>query len=266
MIIRPRYLSVAILAGVAIVVGSASGQTVVDDPYRPLEVAAPKWPPFYKPDVSDAKYSQLMAGGWCQMTGKRAREYYASKRLNVNSLPSSSFEGTVTRIDAGRIEAVEKLHGTKTVLIVHNSPAVSSVGVHGTGSLDSLVPGAFVHFVGSVDEGGVVRMPIERLDLTTAARRPPETAIPNHTQNLGGVVLRHEPSRLILAMPPGSIRRAVVNLAPQAVVTIDLSDYRLASAGDMVSAKGRVYRASASAPTLFFAEQIDLALHRDPHP
>lgn len=266
MLVQRSNVLFVFLVASAVILPSTYGQAIVDSSYRPLEIAEPSWPPFYKSDPGDAKYSRLMAGGWCQATGKRAREYYASKLLDVNALPSSMFEGKITQIGTGRIEVCDDHRGSKVIFIIHDNSAVSSVSVRGKTTLAALAQGAFVHLVASVDDSGEVREPVERLELTTATRHPPERVVPNRSQNLGGTILRHESSQLILGMPPGKIHRVTIHLTPQAEVTVELSDYRLASVGDTVSAKGRIYHSVAPEPTLLFVEQLDVTLHGEKRP
>lgn len=240
--------------------GPLFAQLPANSPYLPLASARPVWPPFYKPDPSDAKYAGMMSQGWCQPTGKRARAYYASKVLDVNGLPESSFQGVVTSVHSGWIEAADAIQSTSIALIVHADPTISLVEVRGKAAEDVLESGAFVHFVGTVDENWVVRDEIERIELTTPTGRQCEPIVPNRSQNLFGTILRRNGVKLILATPTEKPRRLTAALASHAEVSVQSRDYRLSSVGDSITAKGRIYRPAPPEPTLLFSDELEVTM------
>jgi hypothetical protein len=242
--------------------GFVCAQAPLSSTYQPLAGAKSTWPPFYRPDPTDAKYTALMANGWCKPNGWRAQEYYKSKIVDVNTLPESSFEGTITGVQSGRITAVDKKTSAQMTLVVHDDLAVSRVIVEGKATPDLIVAGCLLRFVGTVDDEGKVEGVINQLELTTSAARHPEPVVPHRKQNIYGTILRREGSKFILSTTnSGKIPRVYVEVAPQAEVSLLLTDYRYAGAGGKVKVKGKIYRGTATDPlSLLFAEDLTITV------
>jgi hypothetical protein len=257
-----RLLFALSIAGSLFCTTNVEAQKISDSPYKGLESAKGVWPPYYRPDPSDAMYTQMMANGWCKPNGWRAQEYYKSKMVDVNALPESSFSGVIKVIEPGKITAFDEKHGTTMSLIVHNDAKISNVGVHGKASKDELVPGAFVRFVGQVDENGNVAGALDQIELAVPDKLVSAAITPGQVQNLFGTIQRREGDQLILGASAGKIRRLTVTLAPQVEVTVRITDYTRVNVGDPVTAKGRLYRGAASktdAP-LLFSDELDIAV------
>lgn len=242
--------------------GFVCAQAPLSSTYQPLAAPKSTWPPFYKPDPTDAKYSKLMAEGWCKPTGRRAREYYASKLLDINALPPASFEGAIKDVQLGRITAVDPKTSATMTVVVHDDLSVSRVVVEGKATPELLVNGCFLRFVGTVDDEGKVEEVINQLELTTSGARRPEPVVPHRKQNIYGTVLRREGSKFILSTTnSGKISRVYVEVAPQAEVSLLLTDYRYAGAGGTVKVKGKIYRGTAADPlSLLFAEDLTITV------
>lgn len=248
-------IATLILAGSCFAQPPASGST---SPYAGLQRTKPVWPPFYKPDPSDAKYAALMARGSCNVTGNRAKVYYVSKMMDVNVLPDASFQGTITKIQNGLITATDDTQTKSVYLMVHDSPSISSVLVHGPAAAEVLQTGGFVRFVGKVDGEGHVVKPVQSLEITAPEKSEP--IVDGREQVLTGKIVRTEPHKLTVLSTSQRIRRLSIDLASDLKVEVALHDVRLASVGDSVTVEGRMYRPSADAPAFFFAEQLDVTL------
>ena len=235
------------------------GQQITTNPYAKLERTSATWPPFYKPDPTDAQYSKLMAGGWCQVTGKRARLYYESKRLDVNTLPTSTLRGKITEIRPDGITVVDEKSPAQSIhLVVHEDLQISSVRVQGKASREAIQVGEFVHFVGAVNETGLVREVVNQIDLISPQRSEP--IVSNHVQNISGKIVHVHGRQLTILSAAEKVRRLTLELGTEASIAVNLNSIRHASVGDSVAVEGRIYRGLVGEQTIFFAEELNVTL------
>jgi hypothetical protein len=238
---------------------TASGQVAgTNNPYQELDSGKGTWPPFYKPDTSDAAYSKLMADGMCKPNGKRARNYYLSKMVDVSTLPEFSFEGKISTMEAGGVTATDNRNGEKLIVIVHESPAISRVNVKGSGTLDSLTVGSHVRFVGRVDASGACSEKIDQIELISPSVVAAVPVEPNKLQSLSGKIVRRDGNHLVVLAAGGKVRRLSVELSPSVQVSARLGDYHFAKVGDTVKMKGRILRMTTPAYTFCFADDLEV--------
>lgn len=230
--------------------------TAANDAYKPLELTKPRWPAFYKPDPNDAKYSKMLSDGNCKPTGKRAREYYLSKLVDVNKLPEFAFTGKVAGAADGALKVVDDASGENLIVVLH--PGVSRVIVAGKGTTDLLTSGVFIRFVGRVDAHGIGSEAIDRFEIISPSREAPAPIEPNKLQSLTGKLIRRDGEHLVVLTASSNHRRLEVDLKPDADVVTRLSDYRYAAEGDAVKFRGRILR-STPGRTFCFAEDLEIA-------
>ena len=238
---------------------TASAQApAANNPYKELDSGKGVWPPFYKPDPSDAAYSKLMADGMCKPNGKRATNYYLSKMVDVSTLPEFSFEGKISTLEVGGVTATDDRNGEKLIVMIHESPAISRVNVKGSGTKESLVVGSHVRFVGRVDESGACREKIDRIEVVAPSMIGAAPVEPGKLQNLAGKIVRRDGDHLVVLAPTGKVRRLTLELAPEAQVSARMGDYHFAKVGDPVKMKGRILRMTTPAYTFCFADDFEV--------
>lgn len=254
------HVALAFTFGLIGIGGSTASAQVAaaNNPYKELDSGKGVWPPFYKPDPSDAAYSKLMADGMCKPNGKRAQNYYLSKMVDVGTLPEFSFEGKISTMETGGVTATDNRNGEKLIVIIHESPAISRVNVKGSGTKESLVVGSHVRFVGRVDESGACREKIDQIEVVAASMIGAAPVEPGKLQNLAGKIVRRDGDHLVVLASTGKVRRLTVELDPEVQVAARLGDYHFAKVGDPVKMKGRILRMTTPAYTFCFADDFEV--------
>lgn len=236
---------------------TADAQVINTSPYAGMDRTKSKWPPFYRPDPSDAAYTKMMAEGWCKPTGWRAQQYYLSKLVDVNALPESSFKGKITEINPGLVKAVDE-QGKSITLIAHPDKSISYVQVQGRASRDALQVGEFIRVVARVDGSGRIREPVAKVELVSPMKGDLVTA--NRQQNIIGKIVKVDGPHLVFLAQGPKTQRLTMDLADGAAVTALFGDLSHVSVGDPFTAKGRIYNGAVGVGNFFFAEELEVQL------
>jgi hypothetical protein len=236
---------------------TVNAQVINTSPYAGMDRTKSKWPPFYRPDPSDAKYSQMLAEGWCKPTGWRAQQYYLSKMVDVNALPESTFRGKISEINPGLVKAVDE-QGKSVTLIAHPDKSISYVQVQGRASREALQVGEFIRVVARVDGSGRIREPVAKVELVSPMKGELVTA--NRQQNIIGKIVKVDGTQLVFLSQGPKTQRLTMELADGAAVTAFFGDLSHAAVGDPFTAKGRMYNGAVGVGNFFFAEELELQL------
>jgi hypothetical protein len=134
---------------------------------------------------------------------------------------------------------------------------VSRVAVRGDADTAALTPGLTVRTRARVDRRGKGLEPVTRIDIVTPpAGFTPDEVHPDTPGTIVGTVVRASGNGLVLRVDAGTIRRITLPLAEDVRVTIDAAEMQLASAGDTVEIKGRVWsgKGCLAAATVFASD------------
>lgn len=235
----------------------APGQSAPYNPYADSQDSRPPvaadgtlhWGTFYKSAQLQKTYERLWNLGACRGTNKAITIPVEENRLAIDVLPEGSYQGVVRGVQGG-------IHGgliafvdpsaedpAQAVKVAMLHPAgVSRVNVRGDTDTAAIAPGLTVRARASVDRRGKGLEPVTRVDIVTPpAGFTPDEVRPDTPGTIVGTVVRASDSLLVLRVDAGTIRRITLPLAADVRVTIDAAEMQLASAGDTVEIKGRVW-------------------------
>lgn len=236
----------------------ATAQVINNSPYAGMDKTKSKWPPFYRPDPSDAKYTQMLSEGWCKPTGWRAQQYYLSKMVDVNALPESTFKGKISELNHGLVKATDE-QGKSVTLVAHPDKSISYVQVQGRAAREALAVGEFIRVVARVDGSGRIREPVAKVELISPMKGELVTA--NRQQNIIGKIVKIEGTQYIVMAQGPKTQRLTMELADGAAVTALFGDLSHVSIGDTFTAKGHIYsNATAGVGNFFFADELEVQL------
>lgn len=246
---------VLIAAIVSPSIGSA--QSAPYNPYADSQDARPAvaadgtlhWGTFYKSAELQQAYERLWNLGACRGTNKAITVPVENNRLAVDGLPELTLSGVVRgvqgRLGGGMIAfvdpTVEDPGQAVRVAVLHPS-GVSRLSIRGDADATVLRTGLTVRCRATVDRHGKADDPIESLDIVTIPNGfRPDAIRPDTPGTIVGTLNRITPDSIVLRVDAGSIRRVVLPLSDDLRVTVDCAELGLASAGDTVEIKGRLW-------------------------
>jgi hypothetical protein len=235
---------------------------VTDDPS-----AAKKWPPYYKPTPMLPEHQVKYANGWCAVRSTlnfRATPTYTiepDEIIDPNKLPETKFTGKVVATRPGQLlvrnEAKELFEVT-----IHPDPQLSHVTLLGAAKPEVLKSGMFVRFSGKVDQHGEARE-VEELELLPQCTEAPTSTVRvDERQVFVARFANRKGDQLSLRIKSDSIPRLAVKLPDAERIGLRASDYLLASEGDEVILKGRLYHPDTDKPAgdEIFATDVKIKL------
>ena len=260
---RPPRGGVITLSGVilALVTGLAAPAVIAQVPaYNPYADSQDPMPPvlpdgtihggtFYKSAAIQKAYERLWNLGACRNTNKAITIPVENNKLAIDSLPESDFRGVVravTGTNAGGALAFVQASadadaGTERIALLHPA-GVTKVEVTGDAPVSLLAPGMAVRFQATVDSKGRSSTPIRVLHVVAPATDAKPAAVTPDTEELiVGRVVQVKRGTLTVRVDAGKIRRLTLPLAADAVVNVAASQVGLASPGDSVEIKGRLW-------------------------
>ncbi|HEX4128775.1 MAG TPA: hypothetical protein VHZ24_01945 [Pirellulales bacterium] len=242
---------------VLLTAAAAYGQAPLDDPYAIPRSAVTGWPKFYKPLKIHPHDQLYYAMGWC-----RTNHYYytAADLVDIDTLDEVHEHGRVVELRDGGL--IAWFDSAEKPIAVHVHPDATRLLVRGTLSPAVLRREMVVRFTGTVDRGGQLRQPIDRLDLCTAeAERQAVEVLPDVPSTVLGKIVRVGRDHLWLVIKAGSIRAVRGTLAPEATVRLDVAELRWALPGSRLSLEGRIYPADKRIPAdQVFATALEIEL------
>jgi len=266
-----RFTAILLVAVWVFCLFSASLQAQLTpyDPYAPSEPevsgvpgvpAKPRWPPFYKPQEMSAKHVLYYAMGWCR---PKPGQYQLKPEdfVNINKLPEGVFSGKVVTVGQGALVCVGPSQQVM-YLIVHPSKSLSQVSVSGKAKRCALKVGRYVRFIGEVDSRGLGQEKISALELFT----PDDDfkfseIIPDEKQTITARVANQRKEILELTLKGDTLHKLSLRMVEEPDISVNLTDYSVASEGDAVEASGRLYQpADQKNVSVLFAEKVDVKL------
>jgi hypothetical protein len=251
-----NLLSRSTIAAVVLVMAgqSAFAQLPGDSPYAKSRETG--WPPFYKPLKVTPHDQFYYAMGWCRTNHYH---YTAADVVDIDRLPNIDISGEFGEVHPDGFALRVPLESKPLAIHVH--PEATRVNVRGEVSVASLKPGALLRFQGAVDRRGQTTEAVEHLELCSASDEHGGPVRPGAEGPIVGKLLRIAGDRLYLGVKTGPIRTVNLQTSATCKVTADVNDFRLASRGSRVHAKGRIYRADDRIPAdQVFATEIDITL------
>lgn len=255
---------------------AACGQGAAYSPYadsRHLAPVAPdgtlRWGTFYKTAAIQQRYEYLWSIGACRGTARNIEATVSANKVDLDALPEAEFIGTVRGaaggLAGGVIAFVEagKVGDDVQPLVAQLHPAgVTRLTVKGRASADILRPGMTVRFATAVDAKGHAHEPLAAFDVISPPQ--PVRAVAVVAQEQGtvvGTVTQVRKGTLVVRVNAGRIRSLTIPLADDAVATIDATVPELASAGDTIKLKGRLWTGEGAmgAGTVFAS---DVTIHK----
>lgn len=254
--------------------GGASGQVAPFNPYDDGHEALPPvaadgtihWGTFYKSAKVQQTYERLWAMGSCRGTNRAITVPVNENKLVIDRLPEGEFTGVV-RAAAGHLAGgmVAFHEGTAAVgdeepLVAQFHPAgVTRFRVSGRASPTILAPGMVVRLITEVDSRGRVREPVRSLEIVS----PPAgfVADPVEADRRGtvvGTIASIRKDVVTLRTGTGKLRRITLELADDAIVSIDAARLDLVGPGDTIEVKGRLWAGDGSmgAGTVFVSDVV----------
>ncbi|MFZ4733204.1 MAG: hypothetical protein ACOYK7_11760 [Pirellulales bacterium] len=222
------------------------------------------WGTFYKSAQLQKTYERLWNLGACRGTNKAITIPVEENRLAIDTLPEESLQGVVRGVQGGLHggliafvdpSAEDPAHAVKVAML--HPAGVSRVAVRGDADTAALTPGLTVRTRARVDRRGKGLEPVTRIDIVTPpAGFTPDEVHPDTPGTIVGTVVRASGNGLVLRVDAGTIRRITLPLAEDVRVTIDAAEMQLASAGDTVEIKGRVWsgKGCLAAATVFASD------------
>ena len=279
--LRPTPLFVLSVLASAAPAASARAQGVPYNPYvdsQPLPPLAPdgtiQWGTFFKSAAIQKKYEHLWNLGACRNTNPDITIPVAANRLDVNALPEEEFTGTVQAVTgglAGGTVAFVRGRPDEPPLVAQLHPAgVTRSIVTGRSTPAILRPGMTVRLTTTVDAKGRAVEPVREFEIISPPGDRPAPIVAGTPGVVVAVVSQVRKGVLDLRVDGGRIRRLLVPLADDAVVTIDAAEPQLMSPGDAIEVKGRLWTGEGSTGAgLVFASDVRVrkaepAAARDP--
>ena len=268
----PRVVALLVLVFLATVApGEARGQRY--NPYAdPREVVPPlapdgtiQWGTFFKSAQLQLSYERLWSLGACRGTNKAITEPVENNKVLIDRLPEAEFAGVVHAaagsLAGGVVAFTDKAApaGDAAFFAQLHPAGVSRLAVTGTIAREQVVAGMVVRFRGRVDQRGRGAEPLRTLAVvTTAADFRPQPVQPDRIEEVIGTVASIHGNTLVVKVEAGRLRRLVLSLAEEAVVTVDGAYLDLVAPGDTVEVKGRLWSGagSAGAGTIFASRVV----------
>lgn len=255
-IVASRVLLGALVAAITWPsIGAA--QTAPYNPYADSQDSRPPlaadgtlhWGTFYKSAELQQAYQRLWNLGACRGTNKAITVPVENNRLAVDGLPETTLTGVVRgvqgRIGGGMIAFVDPTVEDPSLAVrvaVLHPAGVSRLSIRGDADATVLRTGLTVRCRATVDRQGKAIGPVETVDIVTPpAGFRPDAIRPDTPGTIIGTVTRITADSVVLRVDAGSIRRVVIPLTAGLRVSVDCAELDLASAGDTVEIKGRLW-------------------------
>ncbi len=233
-----------------------------EEPLKPGETKP--WPPFYKPPQLSAAELHRYAMGWCRWRPGKYK-YDPTSLIMVSNLPEDTFKTRVVSLGQGYVVTVDE-KGRQVLVLIHPDKDVSRINVHGEAEPAILQKNMFVRFRSKVDAAGRTLDDVARLEVfTPGANTRYNEVVPNTLQTIMGKVINLRGDVVQVLLPSGRVRRVTLTLAKNAEISVNTPNYQLASPGDEVTVRGKVYQqAIPSNKTDVFAVELDISLSDKP--
>lgn len=207
------------------------------------------WGTFYKSAELQQAYQRLWNLGACRGTNKAITVPVENNRLAVDGLPETTLTGVVRgvqgRIGGGMIAFVDPTVEDPSLAVrvaVLHPAGVSRLSIRGDADATVLRTGLTVRCRATVDRQGKAIGPVETIDIVTPpVGFRPDAIRPDTPGTIIGTVTRVTAESVNLRVDAGSIRRVVIPLTAGLRVSVDCAELDLASAGDTVEIKGRLW-------------------------
>jgi len=262
-----------IAAGIApsVVVGQIAAYNPYADSQDPTPPVLPDgtihWGTFYKSAAIQKAYERLWNLGACRNTNKAITIPVENNRLAIDSLAEGEFRGViqaVTGANAGGAVAfvqssAEGGDGAERVALLHPA-GVTKVEVSGTAPVSFLSTGMAVRFQATVDQKGRATSPVGVFHvIAPAAEAKPAAVTAGVEEMIVGRVVQMKRGVLTVRVDAGKIRRITLPVARGAFVQVDGGEVGLASPGDIVEIKGRLWTGDgALGDGTVFADRISV--------
>jgi len=264
---------------IAVVIGgywSATGvaQVAPYNPYADMHEAAPPvaadgtihWGTFYKSAKLQGAYERLWNLGACRGSNKAITVPVAENKLVIDRLPEADFSGVVRGAVgsvAGGLVAFDEGGGGRTSdepLVAQLHPAgVTRFQVVGRTTASVLAVGMVIRFRGEVDDKGHGVKPVSAVEIVT----PPPGFVPDpvrvgHDETIVGTIVSVRKHVVGVRVNAGRLRKLVVEIPADAVVSIDAARLDLVAAGDAIEVKGRLWTGEGAmgSGTVFVSDVI----------
>lgn len=262
----------ALIGGVWPAIGV--GQVAPYNPYADMHEALPPvaadgtihWGTFYKSAKLQGAYERLWNLGACRGSNKAITVPVAENKLVIDRLPEANFSGIVRAAvgsAAGGIVAFDEGANTQPgsePLVAQLHPAgVTRLQVVGRSTTSVLATGMVVRFRGEVDDKGHGVRPVTAVEIVTPpAGFVPDPVRPGHDEPIVGSIVSIRKNVLGIRVNAGRVRKLVVEVPAEAVVSIDAARLDLVAAGDAIELKGRLWTGDGSmgAGTVFVSDMI----------
>ena len=270
---RHACLSFVFVAATAWV-GVALAQATPYNPYADAHEALPPvaadgtihWGTFYKSAQVQKSYERLWNLGACRGSNRAITVPVAENKLVIDRLPEAEFKGivraTAGQAAGGMIAFVEQADAASPAepLVAQFHPAgVTRFSVAGRAPASLLAVGMVVRLRAEVDQRGRGTEPVAAFEIVTPpADFRPDAVRPDRVDTIVGTVVSLRKDLIVLRVDAGSLRRLTLQLAPDAVATIDAARLDLVAPGDSIEAKGRLWAGDGSmaAGTVFVSDVI----------
>jgi hypothetical protein len=268
-------IAVILLIATGVVPSVAVAQIPAYNPYADSQDQTPPvlpdgtihWGTFYKSAAIQKAYERLWNLGACRNTNKAITIPVENNRLAIDSLAEGEFRGVVqavTGANAGGAVAfvqssADNDAGAERVAILHPA-GVTKVEVSGTAPVSFLTPGMAVRFQATVDPKGRATSPVGVFHVIAPASEAKPAAVNAGVEEMiVGRVVQMKRGVLAVRVDAGKIRRITLPLAPGAFVQVDGGDVGLATPGDLVEIKGRLWTGDgALGDGTVFADRISV--------
>ncbi len=255
-------------------VGVASAQASPYNPYADAHEALPPvaadgtihWGTFYKSAQVQKSYERLWNLGACRGSNRAITVPVAENKLVIDRLPEAEFKGIV-RATAGQaaggmiafVEQADTASPAEPLVAQFHPAGVTRFSVAGRAPASLLAVGMVVRLRAEVDQRGRGTEPVAAFEIVTPpADFRPDAVRPDRMDTIVGTVVSRRKDLLVLRVDAGSLRRLTLQLAPDAVATIDAARLDLVAPGDSIEAKGRLWAGDGSmaAGTVFVSDVI----------
>ena len=262
---RVALLAMLVVSSLA---ASAVAQGAGPSPYSKEDFGPPvqpdgslHWPTFFKSQKFELYYQTLWMTGSCQGTSPHITVPATNNRVDIDQMPEGEISGRVARVGPGTLEIVAG--GGLSATVLTHPAGVSRVSVKGDCPAAALQPGMIVRFVGSVNSRGDGEETLSELEIVTV---PADYEYPSveagESRTITAKVAGLRKQLLMLEVEAGSLRKLRFRLADRAVAHVDGNHLALASVGDMVTAKGRLYSAIEEKKTRNFVFASDVNVEK----
>lgn len=254
--------------------GIGVGQVAPYNPYADTHEALPPvaadgtihWGTFYKSAKLQAAYERLWNLGACRGSNKKITVPVAENKLVIDRLPEADFSGVVRAavgsVAGGLVAFDEGGHAQPgdDPLVAQLHPAgVTRFQVVGRSTASVLAVGMAIRFRGQVDDKGHGVRPVSAVEIVT----PPAGFVPDpvrsgHDETIVGTIVSIRKHVVGVRLDTGRLRKLVVEIPADAVVSVDAARLDLVAAGDSIEVKGRLWTGEGAmgAGTVFVSDVI----------